>query len=80
MSPPNSDPLDMFDDAEMASLDSGDAGFGFDDPGSAEFNLPTVGGRRVERRGFDIYSLMLILSFLMLTAASIMLFMDAAKY
>jgi len=32
------------------------------------------------KRSFDVYSMMLILSFILLTAASVILFMDAEKY
>ncbi len=32
------------------------------------------------KRSFDAYSMMLILSFICLTAAAVILFMDAAKY
>ncbi len=70
-------------------FDSADAVF---DPPLAEKNVPMTSApsqaapvpqRRPEiigKRPFDVYSFSLIISFVMLTAAAILLFIDASKY
>ncbi len=80
MSRQNSDPMDLFDDAESDSVGFGNDMQSFGQAESqAQFNeLPAQ--RPLQKRGFDIYSFMLIVSFVMLTVASIVLFMDANKY
>ncbi len=46
-----------------------------EDPFVAEASQPVY-----QTRGFDVYSIMLIISFVLLTTAAIFLFIDAAKY
>jgi hypothetical protein len=82
MSQQSSDPLDLFDDVESSASAPGsdDFGFGGQQQYAGTDFTPTYGTRLVEKRGFDIYSLLLILSFIMLSASAIVLYMDAGKY
>ncbi|MEZ6096453.1 MAG: hypothetical protein R3C03_19860 [Pirellulaceae bacterium] len=77
MSQQNSDSLEFFDDAETG-------GFGDDlgmmEGGDEQQFLPPQNYLLDGKRGFDVYSLLLIMSFIMFTAAAIMLMIDASSY
>jgi hypothetical protein len=75
MSQQNSDFDPLFESAEFSSPMAGpmDANFS----GSVQ---PVVGVQTPTVHGFTVYTVMLILSFIALTTASILLFLDANKY
>lgn len=50
------------------------------DPMTEDPSLGAAPQSVYQRRGFDIYSVMLIISFVFLTTAAIMFFIDAGKY
>ena len=62
---------DAFGDAVMDS--------GFEEQGLAP-SEPVVPVTQYRKQGFSIYTVMLILSFVFLTTAAIMFFVDAGKY
>ena len=62
---------DFFESPELGSFDSS---------GGQPLNLGPGSKPVVEKHGFTVYTMMLILSFMFLTAASILLFIDAGKY
>lgn len=70
----------------QASSDFGDDAFGdaamdsgFEDQGLAPME-PIVPVTQYRKQGFSIYTVMLILSFVFLTTAAIVFFVDAGKY
>ena len=50
------------------------------DPGAEDGAYAPAPQQLYRKRSFDIYSVMLIISFVLLTTAAVVLFMDAAKY
>jgi hypothetical protein len=50
------------------------------DPNMEDNAIAAVPQQQYRRRSFDIYSVMLIISFVLLTTAAVVLFMDAEKY
>lgn len=75
MSQPSSNPGEsVFDQVDFQASEPTE---GYDP--MADVNVAPA-APQYRRRGFDIYSVMLIFSFVFLTAAAVVLFMDAAKY
>ena len=75
MSQQNSDFDPLFDSAEFSAPISGPMDTSI--PGA----VSQVAGRQVQEvHGFTVYTIMLILSFVALTAASILLYLDANNY
>ena len=50
------------------------------DPANESVYAAERAAKTYQKRSFDIYSMMLILSFIFLTTAAVLFFMDAAKY
>lgn len=50
------------------------------DPAMEDANFVPAPQQQYRKREFDIYSVMLIIAFVLLTIAAIVLFMDAGKY
>lgn len=75
MSQPNSEQGSVFDQVDFQAAEPTE---GYDPMAEDTGMLPAA--PQYQRRSFDIYSVMLILSFVLLTTAAVLFFMDAAKY
>ena len=75
---PDYDALDDGNDDFVA--DAGDGGYDDVDYGDEVAGAPVVRGPNYRKKGFSIYTVMLILSFVMLTTAAIMFFVQLGRY
>lgn len=76
MSQPSSNQGSVFDEVDFQASEPS-AGY---DPMTDDGPYTPPTQPVYSKRGFDIYSIMLIISFVALTASAIVLFMDAGKY
>lgn len=76
MSQPSSNQGSVFDEVDFQASEPS-AGY---DPATDDGSLAPASHQVYSKRSFDIYSIMLVISFVALTAAAVILFMDAGKY